>query len=59
MNHPSIPSVDRRPGLTLALVTAAIMGERIVASPALANGRLLLRGDKNLFCVGPTEVVRK
>jgi outer membrane protein assembly factor BamB len=27
------------------------MGERIVASPALANGRLLLRGDQHLFCV--------
>jgi outer membrane protein assembly factor BamB len=30
------------------------MGERIVASPAVANGRLFLRGDKHLFCVeGP------
>jgi outer membrane protein assembly factor BamB len=27
------------------------MGERIVASPALADGRLLLRGDAHLFCV--------
>ncbi len=30
------------------------MGERIVASPAVADGRLFLRGDKHLFCVqGP------
>jgi outer membrane protein assembly factor BamB len=28
------------------------MGERIVASPAVANGRLFLRGDKHLFCIG-------
>jgi outer membrane protein assembly factor BamB len=27
------------------------MDERIVASPALADGRLLLRGDAHLFCV--------
>jgi outer membrane protein assembly factor BamB len=27
------------------------MHERIIASPAIANGRLLLRGDEHLFCV--------
>jgi outer membrane protein assembly factor BamB len=27
------------------------MGERIVASPAIFDGRLLLRGDAHLFCV--------
>jgi hypothetical protein len=27
------------------------MGERIIGSPAVADGRLLLRGDKHLFCV--------
>ncbi len=27
------------------------MGERIIASPVVSNGRLLLRGDEHLFCV--------
>jgi outer membrane protein assembly factor BamB len=27
------------------------MGERIVASPVPANNRLLIRGDRHLFCV--------
>jgi outer membrane protein assembly factor BamB len=27
------------------------MGERIVASPVVSNGHLLLRGDEHLFCV--------
>jgi outer membrane protein assembly factor BamB len=29
------------------------MGERIVASPVAAKGRLLLRGDAHLFCISP------
>jgi outer membrane protein assembly factor BamB len=36
------------------LLSENAMGERIVASPALANGRLLLRGDRHLFCIEPT-----
>jgi predicted membrane chloride channel (bestrophin family) len=28
------------------------MGERIIASPVPVAGRLLLRGEKHLFCVG-------
>jgi len=35
------------------------MGERIVASPAVANGRLLLRGDKNLFCIEVKKAAAK
>ncbi len=35
------------------------MGERIVASLALANDRLLVRGDKHLFSIGSSEGVRK
>ncbi len=27
------------------------MGERVVASPAVAENRLLIRGDKHLFCI--------
>jgi outer membrane protein assembly factor BamB len=33
------------------LVSENPMGEQIVASPALADGRLLLRGEEHLFCV--------
>jgi outer membrane protein assembly factor BamB len=28
------------------------MGERVIASPVPVEGRLLIRGEKNLFCVG-------
>jgi outer membrane protein assembly factor BamB len=28
------------------------MGERVVATPVLLNDRLLVRGEKNLFCLG-------
>jgi hypothetical protein len=28
------------------------MGEQIIASPVPVAGRLLLRGQKHLFCVG-------
>jgi outer membrane protein assembly factor BamB len=38
-------------GERFQLLSENPMGERIVASPALADGRLLLRGDKHLFCV--------
>ena len=29
------------------------MGERIIASPVLVNNKLLLRGEKHLFCISP------
>jgi hypothetical protein len=28
------------------------MGEQLIASPAVSNGQILLRGEKHLFCVG-------
>ena len=28
------------------------MGERVIATPVLLNGRILMRGEKNLFCLG-------
>jgi len=31
------------------------MGERVVASPAVSNDRLLIRGDKHLFCIAAKE----
>jgi outer membrane protein assembly factor BamB len=28
------------------------LGENVVASPAIANGRVFIRGDRHLFCIG-------
>ena len=28
------------------------MGERVIATPVLLSGRILMRGEKNLFCLG-------
>jgi outer membrane protein assembly factor BamB len=28
------------------------LGEGSVCTPAFANGRIYLRGDKNLYCIG-------
>ena len=41
-----------RAGPAFELLADNAMGETIVASPAIANGRIFLRGDKHLFCVG-------
>ena len=35
-----------------ASVGEAKLGEKIVTTPALANGRIYIRGDKSLYCVG-------
>lgn len=29
-----------------------VLGEKVVASPAFADGRIYIRGDKHLFCIG-------
>ncbi|WP_346862868.1 PQQ-binding-like beta-propeller repeat protein [uncultured Draconibacterium sp.] len=41
-----------RPGATFDLVAKNSIGEKMNASPAISNGKLYLRGDKNLFCIG-------
>lgn len=41
-----------QPGETFQRVARNELGERCFASPALSQGRLLLRGDRHLFCVG-------
>ena len=28
------------------------LGEGVIASPAVADGKLLIRGDRSLFCFG-------
>jgi len=41
-----------RPGPAYDLVARNELGERTFASPAISDGRLLLRGDHHLFCIG-------
>ncbi|NLS97229.1 MAG: PQQ-binding-like beta-propeller repeat protein [Planctomycetaceae bacterium] len=40
-----------RPGRELEVVGTNAIGEECRASPAIADGRLYLRGDKHLFCI--------
>jgi len=37
------------------------LGEGVRATPAVSNGRLLIRGDQHLFCIGkpPTAAPRQ
>ena len=41
-----------RPGSKLDVVAENPLGERCESSPAIADNRLYLRGEKHLFCIG-------
>jgi outer membrane protein assembly factor BamB len=41
-----------KPGPTFECVAKNVLGESMRASPAISNGRIYLRGDKHLFCIG-------
>ncbi len=41
-----------RPGKTLDVVSQSKLGEYCYASPAISDGQLLIRGEKNLYCIG-------
>jgi outer membrane protein assembly factor BamB len=41
-----------RAGTEFELLADNPMGETIVASPAISNGQIFLRGEKHLFCIG-------
>ncbi len=41
-----------KPGATFETVAQNPTGERMNASPAISNGKIYLRGDKHLFCIG-------
>ena len=41
-----------RPGKTYELLAESELGEKVMASPALSEGQLFVRGDKTLFCFG-------
>ncbi len=40
-----------RASASFELLAENDMGEMIVASPALSNGQIFLRGEKHLFCI--------
>jgi outer membrane protein assembly factor BamB len=42
-----------RTGPTFELIAKNPMGEPIMATPALADGAMYIRGEKHLFAVGP------
>jgi outer membrane protein assembly factor BamB len=41
-----------KPGTAFESVAQNAIGERMNASPAISNGRIYLRGEKHLFCIG-------
>jgi outer membrane protein assembly factor BamB len=41
-----------RPGPELEVVAENELGEYCYASPAICDGRILLRGERNLYCIG-------
>jgi len=41
-----------RPGPKFERVAQNAIGEGCFASPAISEGRIYLRGDKHLFCIG-------
>jgi outer membrane protein assembly factor BamB len=41
-----------RPGREPELIASPELGERVYATPAFANGRIYIRGNKHLYCIG-------
>jgi hypothetical protein len=44
-----------KPGPEFVLLARNDIGERCFASPAISQGRIFLRGDKHLFCIGTRD----
>ena len=44
-----------RPGPTLEVIAENVLGEFSYASPAIADGKIYLRGERHLFCIGDTD----
>ena len=40
---------------TFKLLAQSELGETVRATPAVANGRLYIRGDQHLFCIGKNK----
>lgn len=41
-----------KPGPKFETVARNDIGERMMASAAISNGKIYLRGEKHLFCIG-------
>ena len=48
-----------RPGRQLEVVAVNQLGEYCYASPAVSEGKLFLRGEKHLYCIGPPEPMKR
>ena len=44
-----------RPGVKYEAVAQNELGERVYASPAISDGRILLRGEQHLYSIGSTK----
>lgn len=47
-----------KPGPKYEVVARNPLGESSFASPAISNGRLFIRGEKSLFCIGQSSVAQ-
>jgi len=41
-----------KPGPVFEVVAKNSIGERMNASPAISNGKIYLRGENHIFCIG-------
>jgi hypothetical protein len=41
-----------KPGPKFDMIAQNALGERTIASAAISNGKIYLRGEKHLFCIG-------
>jgi outer membrane protein assembly factor BamB len=44
-----------RPGETYTLVAENRLEDKFFASPAISGGRIFLRGEKAVYCIGETR----
>ena len=44
-----------KPGRTFMKIAQNSIGEKMNASPAISNGKIYLRGDSHLYCIGKNE----
>ena len=43
-----------KPGPEYQLIATSALGEKCFPSPAISDGKIFIRGEKNLFCIGET-----
>ena len=41
-----------QPGRAANLISSPVLGEKVFATPVFADGRLYIRGNRNLYCIG-------